>query len=75
MVILMIGNKIKELRKRYKMTQKTLAKKLYVTPQAISRWENGIVEPSLQVVVNIAIIFNVQTDYLLEVDLKQSVLK
>ena len=70
----MIGNKIKELRKKYKMTQKALAKKLYVTPQAISRWENGIVEPSLQAVVEIAIIFNVQTDYLLEVDLKQSIL-
>ena len=51
------------------MSQSVLAKKLYVTPQAISRWENNLVEPSLSTVVELAKIFNVQTDYLLEMDI------
>ena len=49
------------------MTQKDLAEVLYVTPQAISRWENGKVEPSLATVVEIAKFFHINTDELLEV--------
>ena len=65
----MIGNRIKELRIKYNMSQGELAEKLYVTPQAISRWENNLVEPSLSTVIELAKIYNVQTDYLLEMDL------
>jgi len=64
----MIGKKIKEFRNKCKMTQKELADILYVTPQAVSRWENGIVEPSLSAVVEMAKIFHVNTDDLLEVN-------
>ena len=63
----MIGDKIKELRCRNNMTQKDFAEILYVTPQAVSRWENGIVEPSLATVREIAKIFHINTDELLEV--------
>lgn len=63
----MIGDKIKELRSNNKMTQKELAEILYVTPQAVSRWENGIVEPSLATVIEIAKIFHINTDELLGV--------
>ena len=65
MVMYMIGEKIKELREKYNITQKELAEILFVTPQAISRWENGKVEPSLAMVVKIAKYFNVNTDELL----------
>ncbi len=41
-----IGSKISELRKSAKMTQGQLAKKMNVSLQAISKWENGIAEPS-----------------------------
>ena len=64
----MIGEKIKELRINNKMTQKDLAEKLYVTAQAVSRWENGEVEPSLSTIVEIAKIFNVSTDELLNLN-------
>ena len=63
----MIGNKIKELRAKFNITQKELAEVLYVTPQAISRWETGKVEPSLATVVEIAKFFHINTDELLEV--------
>ena len=62
----MIGNKIKELRTKEGLTQKELADKLYVSYQAVSRWENNEVEPSIQTVKQIAQIFNVSLDYILE---------
>ena len=55
----MIGQNIRRLRTEKQMTQKALADKLFVTAQAVSRWENGEVEPSLSTVTEIARIFNV----------------
>ena len=37
---------IKKALEEKKMTQKELAKKLYVTPQAVSKWLNGESRPS-----------------------------
>lgn len=64
----MIGLKIKELRSANGMTQKDLADKLYVTAQAVSRWENGEVEPSISTIGEIAKIFNVSSDELLGIN-------
>lgn len=36
-----IGNKIKELRVKNKVTQEELAKALQVSTQEVSKWENG----------------------------------
>ncbi len=37
-----IGNKIKALRLVKSMTQEQLAQRLSVSPQAVSKWENGV---------------------------------
>ena len=37
-----IGKKIYEERKKKQMTQEQLAEKIYVTRQAISKWECGL---------------------------------
>ena len=58
----MISENIKFLRKQSGMTQKDLAQKLYVTSQAVSRWELGEVEPSITTIGEIANIFNVSVD-------------
>lgn len=47
------------------MTQKALADKLFVSAQAVSRWENGEVEPSLGTIKEMAKIFGISTDVLL----------
>lgn len=60
-----IGNKIKRLRKSLGFTQAELAKKLGVTNQAVSRWENGKNTPDLQVLLKIKDIFNVTVDEVL----------
>lgn len=63
----MIGENIKRLRTKNGMTQKELADKLFVTAQAVSRWENEDVEPSISTISEIAKIFNVSTDEILGV--------
>lgn len=37
-----LGNRIAELRRKKNMTQEELAAELGVTPQAVSKWENGV---------------------------------
>ena len=56
---MMIGNNIKKLRMQRGMTQKNLADILFVSPQAVSRWENNEVEPSIGTITEMAKIFNV----------------
>lgn len=46
------------------MTQKELADKLFVTPQAVSRWENGDAEPSATTIDAMTKIFNISVDEL-----------
>ena len=64
----MIGNNIKKLRMQRGMTQKNLADLLFVSPQAVSRWENNEVEPSIGTITEMAKIFNVTTDEILGVE-------
>ena len=58
----MISENIKKLRLNEGLTQKELAEKLHVTAQAVSRWENGEVEPSIGTSSSMAEIFGVTTD-------------
>lgn len=44
------GEKIKEIRKNNKLTQKYLAEKLNVTYQAISKWERGLSLPDVMII-------------------------
>ena len=43
--------KLAELRKRRGITQKELAETLLVSPQTISKWENGMTCPDLEMLV------------------------
>lgn len=61
-----IGNKIAILRKQKKMKQIDLANALYVTHQAVSKWENGKSIPSIEILYDLTELFNVSIDYLLQ---------
>ena len=63
-----IGAKIKEHRKAIGLTQRDLSEKLNVTFQAVSRWENEDVEPSLETIKEMAKIFNCSLNELLDFD-------
>lgn len=62
---MMIGDKIKQLRTDAKMTQPELAAKLEVARSAVATYENNTRQPSFHILVRIAEIFHVSTDYLL----------
>ena len=61
----MLNKKLKFFRTSYKMTQETLALKLGVTRQTVSKWEKGISVPDADVLVKIADIFGVSVSELL----------
>ncbi len=63
-----IAEKIIKLRKANGWSQEDLAEKLYVSRQAISRWENGTALPDAENVLQISKLFQVTTDYLLNDD-------
>ncbi len=54
-----INDVLPQLRKERNMTQGDLAKKLYVTRQAVSRWENGETTPNIDMAKLIAIALDV----------------
>ena len=64
----MIGATIKKLRVQQGMTQKNLADKLFVSAQAVSRWENNEVEPSIGTITEMAKIFGVTADEILGIE-------
>lgn len=64
----MLNERIKELRIVRGMNQVELAEKLGVSKQSVSNWENDNIQPSIEMLVKIARIFSVSTDYLLGED-------
>ncbi len=67
------GAILKSLRIRDDMTQAQLAQKLGLTKSVISAYETGVRQPSYDVLIHIAGIFDVSTDYLLEVERKRNI--
>lgn len=59
------GEKLQNLRQKAGMSQDTLAEKLNVSRQAVSRWERNETMPETEKVVALADLFGVTTDYLL----------
>lgn len=64
----MVAERIKYLREKNNFTQSSLAKKLNVTRSSVNAWEMGISVPSTALIVDLAKLFHVSTDYLLGLD-------
>lgn len=62
------GNRLKALRKQHGLTQKQLADRIGVTKSVISFYELKERAPSPDVLMSLAYIFHVSTDYLLGID-------
>ncbi len=62
----MIGDKIKLLRRKRKLTQSQLADELNVSAQAVSKWEKGLSYPDIETIIKISELFDVTIDYLLK---------
>ena len=61
----MLGQRICEMRTAFCWSQVELAKRLGVAKQTVSNWENDNIQPSIEMLVRLAKLFNVTTDYLL----------
>ena len=63
----MIGERIKQLREQCGWTQAELSRKLSITRSSVNAWEMGISVPSTILIIELAKLFHVSTDYLLGV--------
>lgn len=61
----MLGNQIRELRLSFGWSQVELARRLNISKQTVSNWENDNIQPSIEMLVHLAEVFRVSTDYLL----------
>ena len=59
------SKRLKDLRMQKDMTQEDVASKLYVTKQAVSKWENDNSLPDVATLGRLAELFDVNIDYLL----------
>ena len=63
-----IGETIKKLRRERDITQEEFAEMLGVSCQSVSRWENNLCYPDIELIPMIAAFFNISTDKLMGVD-------
>lgn len=61
----MLNEKIKQLRQAYGINQIELGKRLGVSKQCVSNWENDNIQPSIEMLLRISRFFNISCDELL----------
>lgn len=67
------GSRLKELRMRRKLSQQQLADRLNVKKASVSGYENNIATPSVAVLTQMALVFNVSLDYLMGLDHRRTI--
>lgn len=69
----MLNENIKKLRLARNMSQVELAKRLGVSKQSVSNWENDNIQPSIEMLIKIAECLNSSTDFLLGLNNRQTI--
>lgn len=62
------GLRLKELRERKKLSQADVAKRLGVTRAAVSGYECNTSSPSVEQLINLALLYNASLDYITGID-------
>ncbi len=60
-----LTKRLKELREELGYTQKEIADLTFTDKSQVSKWEHGIINPSIETLITLADLFNVSIDYLL----------
>ncbi|MDE6021397.1 MAG: helix-turn-helix domain-containing protein [Ruminococcus sp.] len=68
----MFEERIKELRISLGLNQIQFGNKLFVSKQCVSNWENGNIQPSIDMVIKISKTFSVSADYILGLSNKRT---
>lgn len=58
-----LATKIIDIRKTCNLTQEEFAAKLFVTRQAVSRWENGETTPTIDTLKTISELFKIDANF------------
>ena len=66
-----IGKQIRILRQRKGVTQEAMAEVLGVSAQAVSKWENSVTTPDIELLPKLAIYFGVKIDELFQIPKEQ----
>ena len=79
-MILLFGERLKQLRKKVGITQVNLAKQLNVAQATIAMWETGKNEPDFESIKNLSLFFKVTPNYFLGIpestsDVKSNAIK
>jgi len=69
-IIVILAEKIMELRKKNGWSQEELAFQMDVSRQSVSKWESGTSIPDLERILKLSQLFGVSTDYLLKEELE-----
>ncbi|MEE0858157.1 MAG: helix-turn-helix domain-containing protein [Acutalibacteraceae bacterium] len=68
-----IGKRLKDLRKEYGLTQQQVADRVWVSKSMISSYERSERTPSYEVLIKLAKLFGVSTDYLFGIETKRMI--
>ena len=70
----LVGKNIRCLRKKAGLTAARLGELVYVSPQAVCKWERGQSMPSIDVLVLLRNVFHISIDSILVLDQDQDVI-
>ena len=68
----MFSSNLRAAREKSGLSQREVAEKLFVSAQAVGKWERGESTPSPEAIAQMAILFGTTADALLDVDTKKS---
>ena len=71
--LMTLSEKIKSLRDKNGLTQAELANRVKLTRSAVNAWEMGNSIPSTEIIIILAKLFSVSTDYLLGIDNEEKI--
>lgn len=66
-----IGRAIAQLRRAMNLTQQTLAAQLYVSHQAVSKWEHGVALPDIMTLYSMCRLFGITMEQLITNDISE----
>ena len=59
------NKRIRDLREDNDMTQDDLASQLGISKRTLLRYESGVSEPTISVLISLSLLFNVSVDYII----------
>jgi transcriptional regulator with XRE-family HTH domain len=67
------GMTLKKLRKKKRLSQEQVAKRLNLTKSSISGYENNVITPSIDTIRAFSMLYGTTSDYLLGLEKKESI--